>query len=488
MAPPPKAEPIIIVGAGVFGLSTAIHLADRGYTHVTVFDKQPYEATRYSYDEGCDAASADINKIIRCTYGADTVYQDLSIEAMEYWNGWNAQLAAAVISPPGMPKTDVIYVNNGNLQIEDKPSLPAFERTSIENITAARLGASQIVVNDPADVARAERTGFGFAVDPFHRKQKGKPYVGLLDTLGGFVYADKACRFALQKAKCLGVRFVLGGAAGTFSAFTYSVSDPASVSGIETADGKAHAAALVIMACGGWTPALVPELDNLCETTAGSVAFVPLPKAGPLFERFAPNNFPTWTYKVRDGRSGGLYGFPRDENGVMKMGYRGTKYTNPQKQHDGKERSVPLTRWTKPESITAIPTRALETITGFIDEFLPELARDGIGIERTRLCWYTDSYDNHFVVDRVPQVENLMVATGGSGHAFKFFPNLGKWVVDVVEGVGEDRELLRRWRWRAPAKNEQLINVLMEGKEGDRALGKQAMCKEEDLRPRSDEL
>lgn len=60
MSPPPpaKADPIVIVGAGIFGLSTAIHLALRGYSNVTVFDKQPYDKTLYSYLDGCDAASA----------------------------------------------------------------------------------------------------------------------------------------------------------------------------------------------------------------------------------------------------------------------------------------------------------------------------------------------------------------------------------------------------------------------------------------------
>jgi sarcosine oxidase/L-pipecolate oxidase len=53
-----KSAPIVIVGAGVFGLSTAIHLAERGYTNVKVLDKQPYHDSHYSYNKGCDAASA----------------------------------------------------------------------------------------------------------------------------------------------------------------------------------------------------------------------------------------------------------------------------------------------------------------------------------------------------------------------------------------------------------------------------------------------
>ena len=53
-----KSSPIIIIGAGVFGLSAGLHLAKRGYTNVTVIDKQPYNNSLYAYDLGCDAASA----------------------------------------------------------------------------------------------------------------------------------------------------------------------------------------------------------------------------------------------------------------------------------------------------------------------------------------------------------------------------------------------------------------------------------------------
>lgn len=55
---PDKHEAINVVGAGIFGLSTALHLAGRGYQNVTVFDKQPYDKLLYSYLHGCDAASA----------------------------------------------------------------------------------------------------------------------------------------------------------------------------------------------------------------------------------------------------------------------------------------------------------------------------------------------------------------------------------------------------------------------------------------------
>lgn len=59
---------IVIVGAGVLGLSTALHLARGGYKKVTVFDKCDYATRHYDPAEGCDGASADINKIFRADY------------------------------------------------------------------------------------------------------------------------------------------------------------------------------------------------------------------------------------------------------------------------------------------------------------------------------------------------------------------------------------------------------------------------------------
>lgn len=63
---------VIIVGGGVFGLSTALWLARSGYKNVTIFDRCSFEKNFYSPSNGCDGASADINKIFRATYGAQS--------------------------------------------------------------------------------------------------------------------------------------------------------------------------------------------------------------------------------------------------------------------------------------------------------------------------------------------------------------------------------------------------------------------------------
>ena len=50
------------------------------------------------------------------------------------------------------------------------------------------------------------------------------------------------------------------------------------VKGLRTADRRTHSADVTIVACGGWTPSLIPETEGLLETTAGSVVTIELPK------------------------------------------------------------------------------------------------------------------------------------------------------------------------------------------------------------------
>ncbi|KAI4596663.1 hypothetical protein KJ359_005005 [Pestalotiopsis sp. 9143b] len=480
---PTKDQPIIVVGSGIFGLSTALHLAQRGYRQVTVFDKQPYDETFYSYFKGADAASADINKIVRSAYGSQTEYQDLSTEAIAGWHSWNDELATGTVIPPGMTNQDVVFIPNGNLSLSTAPTLPEWELACIDGMEKAGHHNTQLATTDPRHRQVAEGKGKARLMDPFEREAQGRPNVGVLDITGGTAVADKACRFALEKARKLGVHFVFGAEAGRFESLLWKEN---AVTGIKTADGKMHRAAMTIMACGGWTPVLLPQLDGLCEATAGSVALIKIPRGSPLWKRLGPDRFPTFTWNMRAGAEGCVYGFARDDNGWFKVGYRGTKYTNPLTQRDGKERSTPVTRWSAAHrdgiqpvggNLTSFPVQARKVIQDFLDEYLPELAQEGIPIDTTRICWYTDTFDNHFVVDRVPGKRGLMVATGGSGHAFKYLPNIGNGVVDVMEQKNMERPAVKAWRWRTKGPGRP-INDLMEGAAGPRALGNIAMLEE----------
>ena len=234
-----------------------------------------------------------MNKIMRASYGSQVEYQKLALNSIQEFKQWNQDISAGKTVPPGFTRSDAIFVNNGNLTMNDDESLTQFDIDTMKNMSAVGLGNSQIILTIPDHVERAKAAGFEFAINPFKRDPKNN--YGILDICGGMVYADLACRFALHKAQKLGVKFVLGGAQGTFSRLTHDDASNKRITGVRTADGTLHEAELVIMACGGWTPSLVPELDGLCETTAGSVSILQLPNGNQeLWDRFSPERFPTW--------------------------------------------------------------------------------------------------------------------------------------------------------------------------------------------------
>ena len=80
----------------------------------------------------------------------------------------------------------------------------------------------------------------------------------------------------------------------------------------------------------------------------------------------------------------------------------------------------------------------------FLAEIFPSLA--SAKLIRKHLCLYTDTFDGDFIIDYVPDLEGMILATGGSGHAFKFAPILGTCVADVLEG--RKNSFNHRFKWR----------------------------------------
>ena len=71
----------------------------------------------------------------------------------------------------------------------------------------------------------------------------------------------------------------------------------------------------------------------------------------------------------------------------------------------------------------------------------PDLA-DAPVVE-TRVCQYETTPDGHFVIDRHPDLDNVWLVGGGSGHGFKHGPVIGRHVVGRLDGAasapGEER-------------------------------------------------
>jgi len=66
------------------------------------------------------------------------------------------------------------------------------------------------------------------------------------------------------------------------------------------------------------------------------------------------------------------------------------------------------------------------------------------------ICKYTMTPDSHFIVDRHPNLPQLVFAAGFSGHGFKFAPVIGKQLVGLLDGQEDARfDFLKLNRWKA---------------------------------------
>ena len=57
---------------------------------------------------------------------------------------------------------------------------------------------------------------------------------------------------------------------------------------------------------------------------------------------------------------------------------------------------------------------------------------------------------------------SFILATGGSGHGFKFFPIIGERIVDLLEDE-LDPELREIWRWRDDSEVDPLFDGCDDG-------------------------
>src|SRR5438067_6865773 len=74
---------VIVVGAGINGVTAAIELKNRGHK-VTLIDPGPLPHPL--------AASTDISKAVRSAYGPDGDYSELATRSTRKWREWNKEL------------------------------------------------------------------------------------------------------------------------------------------------------------------------------------------------------------------------------------------------------------------------------------------------------------------------------------------------------------------------------------------------------------
>ncbi|SLM40463.1 FAD dependent oxidoreductase [Lasallia pustulata] len=103
-----------------------------------------------------------------------------------------------------------------------------------------------------------------------------------------------------------------------------------------------------------------------------------------------------------------------------------------------------------PDSQTAIPARLKAETLALVKRIMPSMLSDNRTVDYWRLCWdsITPTQDQLITRHPDPRLANLYLAVGGSFHSWKFLPIIGEYVVNVLEGRGNGKEMDERWGWK----------------------------------------
>jgi len=371
---------VLIVGAGINGVTAAIALRQRGHA-VRLIDPGPLPHP--------GAASTDISKAVRSTYGSDEDYTELAERSVRMWRSWNTQFGQTLYHEVGM-----LFVRRTPM----KPGDFEYESFQLSNRRSGRL--------EELDQKNFRKH--------FPAWSKNDFAYGVFEREAGYAESGVAVSVLAAHAKDLGVEL---GQGCNFSRLDESGSK---ICGVIVNGNDRIAADVVVMTTGAWTPYILPFTRKFFRATGHAVFhFKPVNPAP-----FAPDRFPVFGADIS---TTGYYGFPLNRDGVVKIANHGP----------GREMS--------PDSPERHVTAEEEArIRDFVRQTFPGLADAPIVF--TRICLYCDTHDGHFWIARDPDRAGLVIATGDSGHGFKFAPVLGDIIADAVEE--KDNPVLKKFRWR----------------------------------------
>ncbi len=223
--------------------------------------------------------------------------------------------------------------------------------------------------------------------------------IGLFEPRAGVLNPERAVSALLSSAAARGADLRFDAAVAGFE-----VGDDGVM--VRTAAGEQFEAERLVLAAGGWMTTLLPDLAlPLVVERAVQYWFHTAGDA-----RYAPGALPIFLLEAPDGRM--LYGLP-DQGHGLKLA----------EHHNGETSTADAIRR---EVSPAEPEQFLE----FAAPFVPGLGAPSA----TAVCFYTNTPDEHFILDRHPQHDRVYLVSACSGHGFKFAPAIGELVADEIAG------------------------------------------------------
>lgn len=325
-------------------------------------------------------SSHGVTRIIRLPYYEDPAYVPLLRRAYALWRELEAATGRRVMHLHGS-------LDGGP---EDGPVFQgALHSARLHGLAHEVLTGAQVNERFP-----------GYRLPASHRM--------LLQPEGGYVMSEQAIVAHVYAAQAEGAEIharerVLGWEAR-----------PGGEGVVVTTDRGRYEAGRLVLTAGAWTADLAPLLRGLAVPERQVLAWLqPLQSA--LFE---PERFPVFNLEVEEGR---YYGFPVVEVPGFKFG----RY-----HHRGETMPAEAMR-------REVDAEDEALLRGFAARYFP----DGNGPTMAlRACMFTNTPDEHFVLDRHPEHPQVVVASPCSGHGYKFCSVIGEILAELATGDGTTRQ------------------------------------------------
>ncbi|KAI2477253.1 Fructosyl peptide oxidase [Pyrenophora tritici-repentis] len=406
MAPSRANTSVIVVGGGgTIGSSTALHLIRSGYTpsNITVLDTYPIPSVQ--------SAGNDLNKIMGIRM-QNKIDLQLSLEARQMWR------EDELFKP--------FFHNTGRLDCAHTPSSLSSLQNTYQSLLSANAGLEDTTTwLDTEDEILSKA--------PLLSRDQIRGWKAIWSSDGGWLAAAKAINAIGEFLRDRGVKFGFGDK----GSFKQPLLAEGICIGVEAVDGTRYYADKVVLATGAWSPVLV-DLEEQCVSKAWVYAHI----------RLTPQEAREYASCPVVYNSDIGFFFEPDKNNVIKVcdefpGYTRFKQHTPYGATAPKRISVPRSAAKHPTD--TYPNASEVSIRKAIATFLPKFTEKELS--NRHLCWCTDTADAALLMCEHPQWKNFVLATGDSGHTFKLLPNIGKHVVELLEGtLAED--LAHAWRWR----------------------------------------
>lgn len=377
-----RSPDIVVVGAGTFGMWTALNLQRLG-ARVTVVDA--YGAGNSRQTSGGETRG------VRTSYGDrphGRLWTRWANEAIRKWTAWDEMGRDRLL-----PR---LFFNTGDLILREETS-EYIENTRAHwdalGTTYEPLTADEVAYRWPW--VRFENLG-----------------VALYEPAAGVVRARRAIESVARVFEEEGGTIRIGRAA-------IGARNGARLETVAVEGGEAISAETMVFACGPWFPKVFPRLmGNRIRISIGHVFYFAVP---PGDTRFAFPNMPSYGVP-------GCTGWP-----ALPPDHRGFRVRTGGRAGDDPDTSD---RW--------IPAESHERPRQILERHFPDLV--GAPINETRACHYESSVDRNFIVDHHPDFNNVWLLGGGSSEGFKFGPVLGEYIARRMLGVEDDPELAEGFR------------------------------------------